>query len=173
MKAINTRAQHAPETTLAIHIELASHPFAKVTTNATSQPTPPQTMVPTKCRSAGQWRSSIKRLIVGINLPLSMSPITARCSNAAMRHSSRLSAVALGNDDQPSISPRDRAEPPIRIRYNNLASTAPMKLSALPKAIACMVISDDTFNLSPPSSQFRINGRRQRNGTAFSALAPS
>jgi hypothetical protein len=75
-----------------------------------------------------------------------------------MRHSSRLSAVALGNDDQPPISLGDRAEPPFRIRYNNLANTAPMKLSALPKAIACMVISDDTFNLSPPSSQFRSMG---------------
>jgi hypothetical protein len=59
-----------------------------------------------KCRLAGRSRRSIKRLTVGLNLPLSMPPITTRCSNAAMRHSSRLSAVALGNDDQPPISLR-------------------------------------------------------------------
>jgi len=63
-------------------------------------------MVLAKYRLAGKSRISEKRLTVGLNLPLSMSPITTRCSNAAMRHSSRLSAVALGNDDQPSISPR-------------------------------------------------------------------
>jgi hypothetical protein len=34
-KAINTRAQHGPETALAIHIERASHPFAKVTRTVT------------------------------------------------------------------------------------------------------------------------------------------
>jgi hypothetical protein len=39
-----------------------------------------------------------------------------------------------------------------------------MKLSALPKAIACMVISDNTFNLSPPVFTVQIDGRRQRNG---------
>ena len=65
-KAINTRAQHAPETTLAIHIELASQPFAKVTNNVTRQPTPPQTMVLPKCPLAGQSRSPIKRRTVGL-----------------------------------------------------------------------------------------------------------
>ena len=34
-KAINTRAQHGPETALAIHIERASHQFAKVTRTVT------------------------------------------------------------------------------------------------------------------------------------------
>ena len=48
-----------------------------------------------------------------------------------------------------------------------------MKLIALPKAIMCMVISDDAFNFSPPVFRIQIDGRRQRNGTASSALAPS
>ena len=79
-----------------------------------------------------------------------------------MRHFSRLSAVALGQRRSAPCKPEGTGLSH-HSRYNNLASTAPMKLSALPKVIACMVISDNTFNFNSPVCRVQIDGRRHRN----------